>query len=411
MRLLYFHQHFTTPRGASGTRSYEFARRLIARGHSVTMVCGSYGTGNTGLSGEFRKGRRSGTVDGIRVIELHLPYSNADSFLKRSFTFLKFAARSVGIALSESYDLLFATSTPLTAAIPGIVARPIRQKPFVFEVRDLWPELPREMGVITNPVILWGLGVLERMGYRKADHVIGLAPGIVEGIKARSPAGRATSLIPNGCDLTVFVPAEAAERNIPGVEADDFVAVFTGAHGLANGLHAVLDAAAELRKRNQEHVKLVFIGDGMQKQALRERAAREELSNCVFLDPVPKGELAKLMQSADLGLMILANVEAFYFGTSPNKFFDYIAGGMPVLCNYPGWVSEMLVEWGAGVAVPPDDPAAFADALTDLAAKPESLAQMGRRARELAERQFDREKLADQFVDVMESVVADEKSL
>jgi glycosyltransferase involved in cell wall biosynthesis len=149
----------------------------------------------------------------------------------------------------------------------------------------------------------------------------------------------------------------------------------------------------------------------MQKQELKQRAAREALSNCVFLDPVPKGELAELMQSADLGLMILANVEAFYFGTSPNKFFDYIAGGMPVLCNYPGWVSEMLVEWGAGVAVPPDDPAAFADALADLAAKPESLAQMGRRARELAERQFDREQLADQFVDVMESVVADEKSL
>ena len=152
MKLLYFHQHFTTPKGASGTRSYEFARRLIARGHEVTMVCGSYGTGDTGLTGEYRKGRRSGTVDGIRVIELHLPYSNADSFLKRSVTFLKFAARSVSIALSESYDLLFATSTPLTAAIPGIVARPIRRKPFVFEVRDLWPELPREMGVITNPV-------------------------------------------------------------------------------------------------------------------------------------------------------------------------------------------------------------------------------------------------------------------
>jgi glycosyltransferase involved in cell wall biosynthesis len=411
MKLLYFHQHFTTPKGASGTRSYEFARRLIARGHDVTMVCGSYGTGNTGLTGEYRKGRRSGVVDGIRVIELHLPYSNADGFLKRSVTFLKFAARSVGIALSESYDLLFATSTPLTAAIPGIVARPIRRKPFVFEVRDLWPELPREMGVITNPVVLWSLGVLEWMAYRSADHVIGLAPGIVAGVKARSPAGKATSLIPNGCDLDVFVPAEAAERNIPGVEADDFVAVFTGAHGLANGLHAVLDAAAELKKRNREHIKLVFIGDGMQKQELKQRAAREALSNCVFLDPVPKGELAELMQSADLGLMILANVEAFYFGTSPNKFFDYIAGGMPVLCNYPGWVSEMLVEWGAGVAVPPDDPAAFADALTDLAAKPESLAQMGRRARELAERQFDREQLADQFVDVMESVVADEKSL
>jgi glycosyltransferase involved in cell wall biosynthesis len=411
MKLLYFHQHFTTPKGASGTRSYEFARRLIARGHTVTMVCGSYGAGDTGLSGEYRKGRRSGVVDGIRVIELHLPYSNADGFFKRSITFLKFAARSAGIALSESYDLLFATSTPLTAAIPGIVARPIKGKPFVFEVRDLWPELPREMGVITNPIVLWSLGVLERMAYRMADHVIGLAPGIVAGVRARSPAGRETTLIPNGCDLDVFVPADSARRQIPGVSEDDFVAIFTGAHGLANGLHAVLNAAAELRKRNSERIKFVFIGDGMQKQELMERAAREDLSNCVFLDPVPKGELAELMQSADLGLMILANVEAFYFGTSPNKFFDYIAGGMPVLCNYPGWVSEMLVEWGAGVAVPPDDPAAFAEALMDLETKREALVQMGRRGRELAEQQFDREKLADQFVDVMESVVADEKSL
>lgn len=411
MKLLYFHQHFTTPAGASGTRSYEFARRLVARGHEVTMVCGSYGTGRTGLSGEFRRGRRSGTVDGIRVIELHLPYSNRHGFLRRSITFLKFAARSVGIALSESYDLLFATSTPLTAAIPGIVARPIRRKPFVFEVRDLWPELPREMGVITNPLVLWSLGVLERMAYRMADHVIGLAPGIVAGIEARSPAGRKTTLIPNGCDLDLFVPGQASRRPIPGVADEDFVAVFTGAHGLANGLHAVLDAAGELRKRNQDRIKLVFIGDGMQKQELKDRAASEGLSNCVFLDPVPKGELAELMRSADVGLMILANVEAFYFGTSPNKFFDYIAGGMPVLCNYPGWVAEMITEWGAGVAVPPDDPAAFAAALVDLAAQPDALQEMGRRARELAERQFDRDKLAEQFVDVMESVVANEKSV
>ncbi len=410
MKLLYFHQHFTTPKGASGTRSYEFARRLVARGHEVTMVCGSYGAGDTGLSGEFRRGRRSGAVGGIRVIELHLPYSNADGFFLRSVTFLKFAARSVGIALTETYDLLFATSTPLTAAIPGIVARPVRRKPFVFEVRDLWPELPREMGVITNPVVLWTLGVLERAAYRMADHVIGLAPGIVEGIKARSAAGQSTTLIPNGCDLDVFVRDDSPRQRIPGVAEDDFVAVFTGAHGLANGLHAVLDAADELRKRNAGHIKLVFIGDGMQKRELEERAAREQLSNCLFLDPVPKRELAELMTSADVGLMILANVEAFYFGTSPNKFFDYIAAGIPVLCNYPGWVSEMLVEWDAGVAVPPDDPAAFAEALVALAADPDAVEQMGRRARKLAERQFDRNELAEQFVDVMESVVANEKS-
>ena len=127
MKVLYFNQHFTTPQGASGTRSYEFARKVIERGHSVKMVCGSYGTGDTGLSGSYRRGRREGIVDGIRVVELELPYSNADSFFRRSLTFLKFAVRSIGIALREPYDVLFATSTPLTAAIPGIFAKLFRR--------------------------------------------------------------------------------------------------------------------------------------------------------------------------------------------------------------------------------------------------------------------------------------------
>ena len=180
MRVLYFHQHFTTPQGASGTRSYEFSRRLIRRGHNVTIVCGSYGSGDTGLSGAYHRGRREGIVDGIRVIELKLPYSNGDSFARRSLTFLRFALRSTGFALREPYDVLFATSTPLTAAIPGIFAKLAGKGPFVFEVRDPWPELPRAMGVITNPLVLWIMTRLEKWAFSSADHVIGLAPGIVE---------------------------------------------------------------------------------------------------------------------------------------------------------------------------------------------------------------------------------------
>src|SRR5690625_4178077 len=147
MRILYFHQHFSTPKGASGIRSYMMARRLVEAGHHVTMVCGSPERADTGLSGAFQRGLRTGIVDGIEVIELDLQYSNADSFSKRTVTFLRFALRSIGLALTQQYDLVFATSTPLTAGIPGIFARWLRGKPFVFEVRDLWPELPREMGV------------------------------------------------------------------------------------------------------------------------------------------------------------------------------------------------------------------------------------------------------------------------
>ena len=146
MHILYYHQHFSTPDGSTGTRPYETARRLIEHGHEVTMICGSWDVSKTGLFGDFKWGKRQGDVDGIHVIEFSLPYSNKDNFIKRSLTFLRFALRSIVVALVRRYDLIFATSTPLTASLPGIVAKLVRNKPFVFEVRDLWPELPREMG-------------------------------------------------------------------------------------------------------------------------------------------------------------------------------------------------------------------------------------------------------------------------
>jgi len=171
------------------------ARALIATGHEVTMVCGSYSGGHTGLSENFVKGRREGTVDGIHIIEFNLAYSNHDPFIKRSLTFLSFAMKSIRIALTHKYDVVFATTTPLTAGIPGIFARWLRRKPFVFEVRDLWPELPKAMGMIKNPAILWAMSCLEWLSYRSAHHCIGLAPGIVDGIAARGVKRERISLI------------------------------------------------------------------------------------------------------------------------------------------------------------------------------------------------------------------------
>ena len=137
MKILYFHQHFSTPKGATGIRSYAMARKLVEQGHEVIMVCGSNTSGSTGLTGDFSRGYRQGLVNGIQVIEYNLVYSNSDSFVKRSWLFIQFAFRSILVALTKKYDLVFATTTPLTAGIPGIFARWLRGKPFVFEVRDL----------------------------------------------------------------------------------------------------------------------------------------------------------------------------------------------------------------------------------------------------------------------------------
>lgn len=403
MKVLYFHQHFSTPKGATGIRSYEMACRLVARGHQVTMVCGSYGGGQTGLESPFVGGKRQGMVDGIEIIEFDLAYSNSDGLFVRALSFLKFAVRSIGIALTERYDLVFATTTPLTAGIPGIFARWFRNKPFIFEVRDLWPELPKAMGVIRNPVILAAMSFLEWASYRSAHRLIGLSPGIVKGIAHRGVAHDRIEMIPNGCDLDIF--NTHAEPWLPaGVDKGHLVAVFAGTHGVANNLDAVLDAARELKLRKRDDIRLVLIGQGKLKPALQKRAAQEHLDNVIFHDPVNKARLSGLMASADLGLQILANVPAFYYGTSPNKFFDYIASGLPVLNNYPGWLAEMIAKENCGFVVPPDDAALFADALIQAADDRDDLLEKGARGRELAVREFDRRKLADRFVDWLEGV-------
>ncbi|WP_412971520.1 glycosyltransferase family 4 protein [Glaciecola sp. MF2-115] len=397
MHVLYFHQHFSTPSGSTGIRSYEMAQRLINQGHKVTMVCGSYGGGETGLTNNFVKGKREGKVDGIMIVEFDLAYSNKDSFLKRIVLFLKFAMKSVGIAMTHNYDVLFATTTPLTAGIPGIFARWFRRKQFVFEVRDLWPELPKEMGVITNPLILAAMSILEWCSYHSAHRCIGLSPGIVEGIKKRGISSENIELIPNGCDLSIF-SGDIAPWRPDGVLESDLMAVFTGTHGIANGLDSVLNVASELKKRGVFNIKLVLVGQGKLKEALETRAKQETLDNIIFHEPVNKHKLAKLLKGADLGLQLLANVPAFYYGTSPNKFFDYISAGLPVLNNYPGWLANLITENECGFAIEPENAFAFANALESANKNREALSRMGANALSLAKRDFNRHILADKWV-------------
>jgi glycosyltransferase involved in cell wall biosynthesis len=404
MHILYFHQHFSTPSGATGTRSYEMAKKLLSMDHSVTMVCGSYNVGATGLDNKFINGRREGDVEGIHVIEFDLSYSNTDGFVTRSWQFVKFAYQSVKIALRQDYDLLFATSTPLTASIPGIFAKIFRRKKFVFEVRDLWPELPKAMGVITNPVILWGMSVLEKLSYTLADACVGLSPGIVEGIKRRSRKDLQVALVPNGCDISLFENKNEKFQMPFELKEEQVVACFTGAHGLANGLDNILDAAQELKKRGDDKVVILFVGEGGVKASLIERAKQQQLDNCIFLNAMPKHQLVDLLNAADIGLMPLANVPAFYYGTSPNKFFDYISCGLPVLNNYPGWLADMINEHGCGKAVEPENPTALADALQSMAKNKEKLAEMGQQGKQLAKNKFDRDVLSNQFANFLVEV-------
>ncbi len=405
MQVLYFHQHFTTPDGGGGTRSYEYAKRLIERGHQVTMICGSHSGYHTGLLCPFVKKKRQGVVDGIKVIEFQLQYSNHDGFVKRSITFLRFVWHAIKIVLFYDYDIVFSTSTPLTTGIPGIFAKLFRRKPFVFEVRDLWPELPKAMGVIKNTILLKMIDMLETWIYYAADVCIGLSPGIVDGIRKKVPKKKIL-LLPNGCDIAWFSKNNQRKLLPDPIARHDFVAVFSGAHGIANGLEAVLDVAEILKKLNRDDIKFLFVGEGRKKSFLQQRAASKELNNCIFMDPIPKREIPQLFRSVDVGLMILANIPAFYYGTSPNKFFDYIAANLPVIINYPGWLADLIEKYNCGFVVKPDAPSDFANILIQCADAKHNLSKISDNSKKLAEK-YNRVILANDFVDLLEQVYYD----
>lgn len=405
MHVAYIHQHFSTRSGETGTRSYEMGRRLVAAGHRVTMICGEYAPARH----RFTSGERvvEFEVEGLRVLCVREPYANQMGFARRVLSFGRFARAAEKLVARLDADLVFATSTPLTVGIPGMNGARRLGVPFVFEVRDLWPEIPIAIGIVRNPLLKWYLRRMERRIYAAADHIFALAPGIREGIVRTGYPAERVSMIPNACDLDLFHPRPRELLDARFGAPDEFRLVFTGAHGKANGLDAVLDAAAELKRRGVSGVRFVFIGTGGEKPRLVARSEREGLRAYVsWAEPMPKEELARTLANMDVGLMILKNLPAFYYGTSPNKFFDYIATGLPVLNNYPGWLADMISEHGLGQVVQPDDPAALADAVLWLREQRGELAEMGRRGRALAEQRFSRDRLAGEFVAGLETVRA-----
>lgn len=396
MKILYVQQHFATGRGEAGVRGYNLVRTLVERGHQVTVLCGHNWRDRTlevppGAVVEQE-------LDGFRLVQIGVYYSNHQSFAARVISFLRFAALACREVLRRDTELIFASSTPLTVSLPALCARWLKGTPYVFEVRDLWPDLPIEMGILRNPLLRAALLFWEATVYRWAWRLVALAPGIQEGIerKAGVPAEH-IAMIPNGCDTVNLQPLPPrrprAHLQLPG---DLFVLGYTGTHGPANGLDAVLDAAAVLQRRGVEGLAFVLIGDGREKPRLAARAAAEGLRNVHFRGLVTKETYNEVLAELDAGMQILLDVPGFRYGTSPNKFFDYLAAGRPVLVNYPGWMSDLVSGCSCGAAIPPNDPEAFADAAQELLRRRAELPDMGRRARQLAEERFSQpEILAD----------------
>ena len=406
MKIIYFHQYFSTPKGKAGIRSYYFSKKLVNEGNDVFVICLNDSRTNCGLRGDFDNGYRKGVVEGINVIQLSINYTNSKGFINRSLIFLNYSFKGIALAFKIKPDMIIATSTPLTVAIPAIIMRWTYGIPFIFEVRDLWPKLPIAMGIVKNKFIIKTLRTLEKLSYQSADFIIGLAPGICKDIIQENVPRDKVALIPNISDVNFFNLYKKNEEKEPlnlkiyddSITKSSFIAAFTGAHGLANGLDNLLDVANELKKMKRNDIKILFIGEGLLKKSLKKRAKKTKLKNCIFIDSMPKKELSKLLkESVHLGLMVLKNVPEFQDGTSPNKFFDYLACGLPVINNYPGWISTIINKNQLGFVVPPDNKKAFAKKLIDIADNKESLKDLSKNCVDYASDNFSPEILSSKF--------------
>ena len=400
MRILYVHQYFSTLEGSIGNRSYWQARGLVERGHKVTVLCGR--TAGSGLRtiGLQALGVRSVQVDGIRVIQVPVHYSPHLGGASRMFSFVLFALLSSVYALAARYDLLFASSTPLTVAMPGLLSKALRKKFFVFEVRDLWPDFLVEMGLFRSRALIRSFSILERLAYQNADSVVGLAPGIVDKVLQFRDAQSNVLMIPNGCDLELF---RASPKQ--SVSAEEFAhrplrAIYAGSFGRANGLEFLLLVAHQLDILSPGAVELVLVGFGGKKSSLMHEAHQQGLGSVKFLDPVPKVDMPKLFSEHDVGLQILQDVRGFRNSTSPNKVFDYLAAGLPVVTNQPGWIWDYLSEYDCGRHE--SDPKLFAEVLLEFRKNPDTIVTMGRNSRNLAEGEFNRRFLARKLVSLLE---------
>ncbi len=400
MRVTYIHQYFTTPDQGGGTRSFEMGRRLVQMGHQVRMVTTRRESGFGGW--------RIRTVEGIEVHELGVPYSNHMSNLRRTFAFLHFAVMASLRVTRLSADVIFATSTPLTVAIPGIIGSTLRRRPLVFEVRDLWPDVPIALGALKSPVTKWLARALERLVYARARHIVALAPGMREDIVAKGVDQAKVSVIPNGCDVEMFEPDPTARAQVNKWQpmlGDGPLVVFTGTIGRANGVGYLVDVAAHMKALSPD-VRFVVVGEGADRGRVEEqaRAAGVLGSSLFFVGHVPKPVAAKWILASDVIVCLFTGPRVVWKDAVQNKFFDALAAGKPTACNFEGFQSAVARDADIGIIMDPKSPAEGAQQLFSLIRNQTWMAGVAQRSGKLATQRFSREKLALALSEVLCSV-------
>lgn len=410
MRIVVVHQYYLMPGRAGGSRFNELARLWSEAGHDVTVIAGTVDY----VSGEVPERYRGRWLveeqDGpVRVIRCHVPSSYAKGYGGRMWAFAGFTLSAATAALRiERPDVVIATSPPLVAVIPGWLVARLRwhRVPWIFEVRDLWPESAITTGVLRegSPLtrVLYGL---EKWASWSADRINVLTPAFRDDLVARGLSDVAKiSFVPNGADVEHFRPGprdNAVRRELGW--GDRTVIMYAGAHGRANAVGQLLDTAERLRDRPD--ILIASVGDGPEREGLEADARRRHLDNVQFCGPQPKDRMPDFVNACDVGAAVLQNNPTFRT-VYPNKVFDYMACERPTLLAIDGVARKLVCdEAHAGVFAEPENPQAIAAAIVRLADDEVGRAAMGRAGRKWVLAHATREALAARYLAVMEEVV------
>ena len=410
MHILIIHQAFASFDEPGGTRHYEFARLLAARGHKITVIASpvSYITGektsvrlhtfsqNTGEEKEEGE---------VVILRAKVFTEHHKSFYHRIIAFFSFMLSSFWIGLGvKNVDLVWGTSPPIFQGVTAWILARLKGAKFLFEVRDLWPQFAIAVGVLKNPVIIRLSEWLERFLVQHADQIMVNSPGFIEHVKALG--ARQVELITNGADPAMFDPADkgADFRRAHSLE-DKFVVIYAGAHGISNNLDVVLDAAKLLQDvLAASNIQIVLLGDGKEKPGLQLRARSAGLGNVIFLPSVPKHEMSAVLAAADACIAILKPLDE-YKTTYPNKVFDYMAAGRPIALVIDGVIRQVVEAAGCGLFAEPGNATALAEAILMLARNPKKSQEMGMNGRKYLEENFSREGIAEKLIILFDELI------
>lgn len=407
MHILLIHQAFATLNEPGGTRHHELARFLIQRGHRVTVIASpvSYLTGSRTEPAQRSDSSRQDAETGLTIVRTYTYPAWHRSFVHRVFSFLSFMFSSfiAGLRVPD-VDLVWGTSPPIFQGGTAWALARLKGARFLFEVRDLWPAFAIQVGVLRNRVLIRAAEWFERFLYRHADQIMINSPGFRQHIQNKGI--RQVALIPNGTDASMFDPSSSGlefrrSHNLEG----KFIALYAGAHGMSNDLETLLQAAARLRQPS--NIAIVLLGDGKEKPALMQQAQEMKLTNVHFLPPVPKTAMPEALAAADACIAILKPIP-LYETVYPNKVFDYMAAGRPVILAIDGVIRQVIELGQAGVPVPPGDAGALANAIQSLADAPEKSRTLGENGRMHILHHFDRVVIAGQLEQLLLSTLKKE---